>query len=95
MIVSMAVHAGDRGSQFIYHIGSSEQNPVRYSKLVECGYRYFKANPCYGKDGKPIIVREIFLFSSMESFRRYMALYHKLPLGVRFTSSPLISSFFA
>ncbi|KAF3776469.1 Fatty acyl-CoA reductase 3 [Nymphaea thermarum] len=81
MIVSMAVHLGDRGSQFIYHVGSSVQNPVRYSKIIECAYRYFKANPCYGKDGKPIIVKEVSLFSNMESFRRYMALYHKLPLG--------------
>ncbi|KAG9455057.1 hypothetical protein H6P81_007961 [Aristolochia fimbriata] len=79
MLVSIAAHL-NQTADMPYHIGSSVRNPVQYSTMETCSIRYFTARPQIGSDGKPIIPREVPVFTDMESFRRYMTLRYKLPL---------------
>ncbi|KAG6737808.1 hypothetical protein POTOM_059338 [Populus tomentosa] len=69
-------------SEIIYHVGSSLRNPFKFSNFQELGIRYFVQNPLIDKDGKPIKVGEVTAFSSMASFRIYMAIRYSLPLKV-------------
>lgn len=82
MIVTMMAHAGQRGSQIIYHVGTSVSNPVTFACPQENAFRYFKEHPWIDKQGKPVIVGKVNVLSSMDSFRRYMALRYMLPLKV-------------
>ncbi|XP_077235828.1 alcohol-forming fatty acyl-CoA reductase-like isoform X2 [Tasmannia lanceolata] len=79
MMVTMVAHS-HQPSRFIYHIGSSVQNPFCISLLEDGCYRYFSKNPCIGGDGKPIRVSRVTVFSTMASFRTYMTLRYMLPL---------------
>ncbi|KAJ8767861.1 hypothetical protein K2173_020801 [Erythroxylum novogranatense] len=72
IIVAMTAHA-NQPSYEIYQVGSSVRNPLTYSSLQDFGFRYFSKKPWIGKDGKPVKVRKIRVLSSMDSFRRYMA----------------------
>ncbi|CAA7397062.1 unnamed protein product [Spirodela intermedia] len=93
MIIAMEVHANQR-SEFIYHVGSSVSNPLTYARLKDYGYRYFLENPRVGKDGKIIKTRDILLFTTITSFRRYMALRYWLPLeGLRLVNAALCGVF--
>ncbi|KAJ6696905.1 hypothetical protein OIU85_003281 [Salix viminalis] len=69
-------------SEIIYHVGSSLRNPFKFSSFQELGNRYFVQNPLIDKDGKPIKVGKITTFSSMASFRIYMAIRYSLALKV-------------
>ncbi|XP_059314845.1 alcohol-forming fatty acyl-CoA reductase-like [Lycium ferocissimum] len=81
MIVAMAAHADQKGSENIYHIGSSVSNPMEIINLRDFGFNYFTKNPWINKvDGKPIIVGKVTILGSMDSFQKYMALHYLLPL---------------
>lgn len=80
MIVTMMAHADQRGSQIIYHVGTSVSNPVTFACPQENAFRYFKEHPWIDKQGKPVIVGKVNVLSSMDSFGRYMALRYMLPL---------------
>ncbi|RYQ97838.1 hypothetical protein Ahy_B08g093911 [Arachis hypogaea] len=84
MIVAMVGHGneGDSNSDdnFIYHVGSSVSNPVRYQNLHDYSFKYFTAKPWINKEGKPIRVGKVTMLSSMASFHRYMFIRYLLPL---------------
>ncbi|KAF5772761.1 putative oxidoreductase [Helianthus annuus] len=82
MIATIAAHANKTSSETIYHVGSSVSNPVKFSRIQRCGYRYFSEHPWIGKDGKPVIVGEVTVLNSMASFHRYISLRYLLPLQV-------------
>ncbi|KAF3774517.1 Fatty acyl-CoA reductase 3 [Nymphaea thermarum] len=69
MVVSMVAHSRQPQS-FIYHVGSSKQNPTTSSLLADCAYRYFSNNPVKGKDGRDISVEKLFVYSSLDDFRK-------------------------
>ncbi|XP_031504904.1 putative fatty acyl-CoA reductase 7 [Nymphaea colorata] len=81
MVVSMVAHSRQPQS-FIYHVGSSKQNPTTTSLLADCAYRYFSNNPVKGKDGRDISVDKLFVYSSLDDFRKYMNFYYNVPLQV-------------
>ncbi|XP_076896465.1 fatty acyl-CoA reductase 3-like [Bidens hawaiensis] len=82
MIAAIATHANQTCSQTIYHVGTSVSNPVKFSIIQRCGFRYFTEHPWIGKDGKPVIVGEVTVLNSMASFHRYISLRYLLPLLV-------------
>ncbi|KAL3565494.1 hypothetical protein D5086_033540 [Populus alba] len=83
LIVAMLEYANrSTTSEIIYHVGSSLRNPFKFSNLNELLFRYFTQNPLIDKEGKPIKVGEVTAFSSMASFRIYMAIRYSLPLKV-------------
>ncbi|KAI3822776.1 hypothetical protein L1987_10374 [Smallanthus sonchifolius] len=82
MIASIVAHANQTCSQTIYHVGSSVSNPVKFSRIQRCGYRYFTEHPWIGKDGKPVIVGDVTVLNSMASFHKYISLRYLLPLQV-------------
>ncbi|KAI3688115.1 hypothetical protein L1987_81823 [Smallanthus sonchifolius] len=82
MIAAITAHANQTCSQTIYHVGSSVSNPVKFSRIQRCGYLYFTEHPWIGKDGKPVIVGDVTVLSSMASFHRYISLRYLLPLQV-------------
>ncbi|CAN4100759.1 unnamed protein product [Withania somnifera] len=94
MIVTMMAHAEQRGSQTIYHVGTSVSNTIEFTSLQEYAYRYFREHPYINKEGKPVIVGKVTVLSSMDSFRRYMALHYVIPLkGLEIVNS-LLCQFF-
>ncbi|XP_031504990.1 fatty acyl-CoA reductase 3-like [Nymphaea colorata] len=91
MVVSMVAHSRQSAS-FIYHVGTSKQNPVRTSIIADCAYRYFSRSPLKGKDGKAISVRKPFLYTSMDDFKKYMNFYYNMPLqGLRLANLALFN----
>lgn len=81
MLVSMVAHSRQSAS-FIYHVGSSKQNPLRTSIIADCAYRYFSKSPVKGRDGKAIAVPKAYLYTSMDDFRKYMNFHYNMPLQV-------------
>ncbi|XP_042410885.1 probable fatty acyl-CoA reductase 4 [Zingiber officinale] len=79
MAAAMAAHAGE-GGEFIYHVGSSVRNPVAFSLIEQCGFRYFLENPRVTKSGKMRKTKRMPVFKNMFFFRAFMALRFKLPL---------------
>ncbi|XP_015935914.1 fatty acyl-CoA reductase 3-like [Arachis duranensis] len=75
ILVAMVAHA-HHPSDAIYHVGSSVRNPVRYSNLQDYGLRYFTAKPWINKDGTPVKVGKVTVFTNMASFRRYMFIHY-------------------
>ncbi|MED6205249.1 hypothetical protein PIB30_016042 [Stylosanthes scabra] len=75
ILVAMVAHA-HHPSDNIYHVGSSVRNPVRYTNLQDYGLRYFTAKPWINKDGTPVKVGKVTVFTNMASFRRYMFIHY-------------------
>ncbi|KAJ6744718.1 FATTY ACYL-COA REDUCTASE [Salix purpurea] len=81
LIMAMVEYANrSTPSEIIYHVGSSLRNPFKFSNFQELIHRYFVQNPLIDKDGKPIKVGKLTAFSSMASFRIYMAIRYSLAL---------------
>ncbi|KAK9078431.1 hypothetical protein SSX86_002488 [Deinandra increscens subsp. villosa] len=98
MITAMATHANQRHAcetAIVYHVGSSVSNPLKYKVIQESGYNYFRKHPWINKkDGKPVIVSEIKVLTSMDSFQRYFYLRYLLPLqGLQVLNSALCHAF--
>ncbi|CAN6438792.1 unnamed protein product [Victoria cruziana] len=91
MLVSMVAHSRQSAS-FIYHVGSSKQNPLRTSIIADCAYRYFSKSPVKGRDGKAIAVPKAYLYTSMDDFRKYMNFHYNMPLqGLRLANFALFN----
>ncbi|KAM3232067.1 fatty acyl-CoA reductase 3 isoform X1 [Capsicum chacoense] len=94
MIVTMVAQAGQRGSQMIYHVGTSVSHPIEFTWLQEYAFHHFSNHPYIDKQGKPVIVGKVNVLSSMDSFRRYMALRYLLPLKGLEVVNTLLCQFF-
>lgn len=81
MIAAMAAHA-NQPDETIYHVGSSVSNPLEIASLQDYGQRYFMKHPWIDKDGRAVIVGNVKVLNSMESFQRYLAIHYLLPLKV-------------
>ncbi|KAK3123033.1 hypothetical protein QOZ80_8AG0622740 [Eleusine coracana subsp. coracana] len=82
MMVAMAAHSEEH-AQTIYHLTSSLRNPANYSLLADSSHRYFLHNPPSStKNGKPMRLKRLRLFSTVTRFRVYMAVKYKLPLQI-------------
>eukprot|EP01018_Ginkgo_biloba_P004727 Gb_12942 [translate_table: standard] len=79
MISSIARHASKPGLR-VYHLASSVANKLVYSVGVDAAHDYFSLNPCTARNGRLVKVKKPYLLESMDSFRRYMTLYYKVPI---------------
>lgn len=86
ILATMVAHA-NQSSDIIYHVGSSVRNPIRYHNLKDYTFRYFTAKPWINRDGKPIKVGKVTIFSNMASFHRYMFIRYLFPLKVNYFKS--------
>ncbi|KFK33885.1 hypothetical protein AALP_AA5G072900 [Arabis alpina] len=80
MITAAAAHAGGSGVHMVYHVGSSNQNPVTFGEIHEISVRYFTKNPLRSRNGSLITVSKVRFISTMALFSLYMNLRYKLPL---------------
>lgn len=94
MIVTMLAHADQRGCQIIYHVGTSVSNPVKFTCPRDSAFSHFKEHPWIDKQGKPVIVGNVNVLSSMDCFHRYMALHYLLPLKGLEIVNTLLCQFF-
>ncbi|KAL0390636.1 UNVERIFIED_CONTAM: putative fatty acyl-CoA reductase 4 [Sesamum calycinum] len=79
MLAAMAIHSNHHHHNlFIYHIGSSRRNPVKYAEVKSLMQRYLTQNPLLDSRGRPIKVTQLTVLSSMASFHNYIAI-HYLP----------------
>lgn len=81
MIITITAHSS-QPSQFIYHLGSSVRNPLKYYSIPNWGYHYFLKNPCIRNNGKPIKYQICTLLATSSSFNRYMNLHYNVPIQV-------------
>eukprot|EP01018_Ginkgo_biloba_P004728 Gb_38743 [translate_table: standard] len=79
MISSIARHASEPGL-FVYHLASSVANTLFYNVGVDAAYNYFLLHPRTTKTGNLIEVKKPYVLETMDSFRRYMTLYYKIPI---------------
>ncbi|KAI0502618.1 hypothetical protein KFK09_017573 [Dendrobium nobile] len=79
-LIAMVVAHSNHQAEFIYHISSSVRNPVKYSILEQCGYRYFSKNPLFGKNGKEISLQKVPVFKKLAIFRIFLFIRYWLPL---------------
>ncbi|XP_010454504.1 PREDICTED: putative fatty acyl-CoA reductase 7 isoform X1 [Camelina sativa] len=91
MIAAAAEHFHDSGSHTIYHVGSSNQNPMIYKKLYEMMIRYFMESPLVGRNGMHI-VPNLTTKSTMARFRVYTNLRYKIPIQVLGLLSTILPS---
>ncbi|XP_020878791.1 LOW QUALITY PROTEIN: putative fatty acyl-CoA reductase 7 [Arabidopsis lyrata subsp. lyrata] len=82
MIATAAEHFHDSGSHTVYHVGSSNQNPVMYKQIYKIIIRYFMESPLViGRNGM-LIVPNVTTISTMARFRVYTNLCYKLPIQI-------------
>ena len=82
ILVTIVAHANHSSNVAIYHVCSSVKRPLIYSDLQEFGFRHFTAKPWINRDGKPVKVGKLTVFSNMDSFRRFMFIRYLLMLKV-------------
>ncbi|XP_013733053.2 putative fatty acyl-CoA reductase 7 isoform X2 [Brassica napus] len=82
MIVTADEHFHDLGSQTVYHVASSYQNPIVYKQIYEVSVRYFMKSPLLSRSGMPIVPKATLFLSTMAMFRLYTSLRFKFPLQV-------------
>lgn len=87
IITAMAVNAnkslGKAGT--ICHVGTSLRNPIKLSKFSNLMFQYCSKNPLLYKDGSPIKVDKLKMFTTMAAFLSYMQVRYMLPLEVLFS----------
>lgn len=94
ILVAIVAHANHPNNDAIYHVGSSIRRPLMYSDLQEFGFRHFKAKPYINKDGKPVKVGKVTVFSNMDSFSRFMFIRYLLMLkGLEIANTALCQYF--
>ncbi|KAK4709152.1 hypothetical protein R3W88_030077 [Solanum pinnatisectum] len=80
ILASIIAHIGNdeyySSEELIYHISSSGINPLKTSDISLFLFNYFTKNPWMTKDGNIIKVGKPTLFSSMDSFRKYISTYY-------------------
>lgn len=55
MIATAAEQFHDSGSHTVYHVGSSNQNPVMYKQIYKIIIRYFMESLLVGRNGMLIV----------------------------------------
>ncbi|XP_073055330.1 fatty acyl-CoA reductase 1-like isoform X2 [Primulina eburnea] len=92
MVAAIAVAAASRPNSdesrlSIYHIGSSNCNPLKFADIKWLMHRFLIENPLLDGRGKPIKVGEPTTLNTMASFHRYIAT-HYLPFvkGLQFVN---------
>ncbi|WJX68929.1 alcohol-forming fatty acyl-CoA reductase [Trifolium repens] len=95
IIVAMVAHANQPSDDHvIYHVGSSVRNPITYRYFKEYNFKYFTEKPWINKDGKPVKVGKVTVFSNLASFKRYMFIRYLLPLkGLEMANTVLCQYF--
>ncbi|XP_057847464.1 probable fatty acyl-CoA reductase 4 [Cryptomeria japonica] len=54
MIASIARNASQSGLS-VYHVASSNMNPLKYNVIVDASYNYFSAHPCTSRNGRIVL----------------------------------------
>ncbi|GLJ37417.1 hypothetical protein SUGI_0760060 [Cryptomeria japonica] len=93
MIASIARHASQPGLS-VYHVASSNVNPVKYSVAADAVYNYFSAHPCTSKNGSIVRVNKLRSLESMATFKLYMTLYYLIPLQILYVVDKLLLGYF-
>ncbi|CAJ2659301.1 unnamed protein product [Trifolium pratense] len=95
IIVAMVAHANQPSDDhIIYHVGSSVRNPITYRDFREYNFKYFTEKPWINKDGKPVKVDRVTVFSNLASFRRYMFIRYLLPLKGLEVANTILCQYF-
>ncbi|KAL0418313.1 UNVERIFIED_CONTAM: Alcohol-forming fatty acyl-CoA reductase [Sesamum radiatum] len=80
MVAAIASHSNDhQHGLWVYHVGSSRRNPLKFEELKWVMHRYLTKNPMLDSRGKPVRVGQPTTLSTMASFHNYIAT-HYLPL---------------
>ncbi|KAK4441284.1 Alcohol-forming fatty acyl-CoA reductase [Sesamum alatum] len=80
MIAAIGSHSSDhQHGLFVYHVGSSRRNPLKFEELKWLMHRYLTKHPMLDSRGKPIRVGQPKTLNTMASFHKYIAT-HYLPL---------------
>ncbi|KAG8371185.1 hypothetical protein BUALT_Bualt13G0060700 [Buddleja alternifolia] len=78
MLAVIATHSNQTSDQnlFIYHIGSSRRNPIKYGELKRLAHQYLIDNPLLDSGGKPIKIGKLTTLDTMASFHNYIAIHY-------------------
>ncbi|XP_015164953.1 fatty acyl-CoA reductase 1-like isoform X4 [Solanum tuberosum] len=78
ILATIVAHGNNKSHQnhFIYNISSSKGNPLKLDDMKLYTFHYFTKNPWIDKDGNIIKVKEITIFSSMDSFKAHISRYY-------------------
>ncbi|GLJ37414.1 hypothetical protein SUGI_0760030 [Cryptomeria japonica] len=93
MIASIARNASQSGLS-VYHVASSNMNPLKYNVIVDASYNYFSAHPCTSRNGRIVRVKKLQSLESMSTFKLYMTLYNRIPLQVLYIVDKLLLGYF-
>ncbi|CAN8277804.1 unnamed protein product [Cochlearia groenlandica] len=80
MITAASAHANSSGVHIVYHVGSSNQNPVTFGQIHDIAVHYFTSKPLLSRNGSRIVVSKIRFIPTMALFSLFMTLRFKLPL---------------
>ncbi|WVZ64480.1 hypothetical protein U9M48_013987 [Paspalum notatum var. saurae] len=94
MMVAMATHYGDVGTQIVYNVTSGLKNPLSCQTLMESTYGYL-INPRVTDEGRTIKHKRLLLFSRYAYFYAYMIVKYKIPLQMLFLVNLLCGGFFS
>ncbi|TVU10233.1 hypothetical protein EJB05_43747, partial [Eragrostis curvula] len=94
-MVAMATHNGDAGTQVVYHVTSSLQNPLSCHLLAESTYGYVLINPPAKIEGWTTRYKRPLLFSRHGYFHAYMLLVYKIPLQMLYAVNILLGGLFS
>lgn len=69
-LAAMAKHGTGEGKPKleVYHVTSSNRNPIRLSEVLEYVYQHFNLNPLMDRQGHPIHVKSSVVLNSMEEY---------------------------
>ncbi|XP_027345646.1 fatty acyl-CoA reductase 1-like [Abrus precatorius] len=82
VITAIVAHSNKAPRNFIYHIGSSLRNPLKFSDVHNISYHTFLKTPCKNENGKPIVISKGTLLTNIAAFNSYMKIRYVLPLQV-------------
>ncbi|MCE3050452.1 hypothetical protein HAX54_047240, partial [Datura stramonium] len=90
IFAAILAHENNKSSQnhFIYHIGSSQKNPLKYDDIKLFTHHYFTKNPWIDKDGNIIKAKEILQLANILSWyyfidETYKNLKRKIDRAIR------------
>ncbi|KAG8655226.1 hypothetical protein MANES_04G019150v8 [Manihot esculenta] len=95
IIAAMVAHANQPCDEVIYHVGSSLQNPMRYSNFRDYLIQYFTNKPWMDKNGKPIKVNKPTIFNSISNFNRFIKIRYSPLLKVLELANIVFCQFFS
>ncbi|XVF07433.1 hypothetical protein REPUB_Repub06bG0138500 [Reevesia pubescens] len=72
-LAAMQRHGGvTRKDIKIYHLSSSTSNPLTFQHMFKLFYEHFKSLPCIDGNGKPIEIKKLKIFTSMDEFDSHL-----------------------